>query len=204
MNVFFSNRAGKHAVYHQKDCPYEKRIGEHNRIEITVKQAKKRHYCACKYCGGEKWEKRLLRERVAKWQSQYDLKITYWEDASVFFIETKIGRWKACKEQDSTKYVLYHQNERKPGYHRQHDMKKTASLETIIDYVSKHDKAKEIIRDDYRKLPQSTKQQKQYFQSAKRRAKRAERRRVRRIFAMLEEQQPELKEISIFGYEMSM
>lgn len=41
MNVFFSNRAGKQAVYHQKDCPYEKRIGEHNRIEITVKQAKK-------------------------------------------------------------------------------------------------------------------------------------------------------------------
>ena len=74
--------------------------------------------------------------------------------------------------------------------HRQRDMKSTASFEKILNYVIAHDKAKVIIQNDYRKLPQSTKKQKKYYEIAKRKEQRREIRRVRKrideLFSMIE------------------
>lgn len=65
-------------------------------------------------------------------------------------------------------------------------------------YVSNHDKAKEIIADDYKKLPQDTKKQRKYYRTAERKSKGRQIRRVDSIFLMLEAQDLELRKLSIY------
>ena len=94
------------------------------------------------------------------------------------------------------KYLLYHRNSHIKGmefweavngnFHRQSDVKATESMEKIVEYIVAHDRAKVTIMDDYRKLPTSTKKQKQYFKSAKRKADRKASRRLDSLFLMIE------------------
>jgi len=51
----------------------------------------------------------------------------------------------------------------------------------------------QIIKDDYRKLPKHTKQQKKYYRQAENRNKRQQKKRLYSIFDMLESKNPELK-----------
>ncbi len=81
-------------------------------------------------------------------------------------------------------------------YHRQRDIKETESLERLMSYISKHDKAKAVIMDDYKKLPQTTKAQKKYYRQAKNRAHRSAVRRVDYLFSLLESNDPGLKQMA--------
>lgn len=65
------------------------------------------------------------------------------------------------------------QNE-KGQFHRQKDCAPATSLNKIIFYIAKHDKAKQIIKDDYKKLPKSTKRERKYYNHAKQKMKKRE------------------------------
>ena len=85
-------------------------------------------------------------------------------------ISTENGFWKFFMKDDLGKYVLYHRNVYEKGmpfiaatkgdFHRQADVKADESMANLVKYVVAHDEAKAIIKDDYRKLPQQTRQQK--------------------------------------------
>ena len=85
-------------------------------------------------------------------------------------------------------------------YHRQGDVEPAESLLKLIRYIADHDKAILIIRDDYRKLPQSTKRQKKYYRQAERRVKRLEQRQSRQrmedLFREIEEKDPEMRRLA--------
>ena len=72
-------------------------------------------------------------------------------------------------------------------FHRQADVKPARAIESIIEYIIAHDKAKVIIMDDYRKLPKATKKQKKYYYAAERKQRRTDTRRIDFLFAALEQ-----------------
>ena len=92
--------------------------------------------------------------------------------------------------------LLYHLNRFDPqrstkqlswgDFHRQKDVKATPYIENILSYVEDHDRAKGIIAEDYRRLPQQTRRQRKYYRQAERRERRNQVRRVWDIFEALE------------------
>ncbi len=100
-------------------------------------------------------------------------------DNNVLYLWTDIGFWKVQEKNDL--FVLYHKNhyvqdipfeEMSMGkYHRQTDLGATKSLGRIIKYIVDHDRAKAIMQDDYRNLPQTTKRQKMYYNRVKKKEK---------------------------------
>lgn len=83
-------------------------------------------------------------------------------------------------------------------FHRQKDVKQTDSLVKLVEYIDAHDKAKVVIQDDYHNLPRRTKKQKKYYKQAERKVKREAVKRMDTLFAMLERQNPSLKNVSIY------
>lgn len=196
----------KHMVYHRLGCIYAKRIKAENRKEMSVEQAQKRHYQECKYCAGLLGDVRDHKKTLPKWEQKYHMKFTYEKAVDTLYIQTDIGFWKMYLKEGLGKYLLYHRNTYAKDmdyrsatfgdFHRQVDVKATESLQKIVEYIAAHDRAKVIIMDDYRKLPRSTKQQKKYYQSAERKAKKKAGQRLDALFAALESSESGMKAYS--------
>lgn len=192
----------KKRIYHVGGCIYEKRIKENHRIEMKLRQAKKRGYCACKYCGGIGGYMRVYRKMLESKEKKKKMHFTYVAMEDTCYIRTDIGFWRLSRKQDKQyrkqedQYVLYHLNHydnrmtfdelSRAKFHRQCDVKPTESIGKILAYVEAHDRAKKIIADDYRKLPHATKQQKKYYKNARRKEERRQRRRLDELFDMIE------------------
>ena len=198
------NADKKHRIYHKNGCIHVQRIKKSNRIQLTVKQAEKRGYRACKCCKGLQGDVRILKR---KYKPRQDMSFTYRKPENELYVATGIGFWKICVQRRTGDYLLYHRNFYKTGmnvkeairgeYHRQADVCGTASLESICEYIVAHDRAKVTIMDDYRKLPQRTRKQKHYYRVAERRNRRRAMHRVDRLFAMLEQTDAGMKQYSI-------
>ena len=171
---------------------------------MSKEEAEKRHYCECSYCGGGlKGDLRVMKKAITRWEKNSGIKLTYVERTDTAYISTENGFWKFFMKKELGKYVLYHRNvyskdmpfvvATKGDFHRQSDVKADESMANLVKYVIAHDEAKAIIKDDYRKLPKHTKQQKKYYKQAENRNKRQEKRRLYSIFNMLERNNPELK-----------
>ena len=65
-------------------------------------------------------------------------------------------------------------------------------------YIRANNKDKDVIQDDYHTLPRRTKKQKKYYKQADRKEKREAVKRMDTLFAMLERQNPSLKNVSIY------
>lgn len=63
-------------------------------------------------------------------------------------------------------------------YHRQADVPADDSLLKLVHYIEEHDRAKRIIIEDYRRLPQRTKKQRKFYKKAEQRDRRMQIRRV--------------------------
>ena len=160
----------KNRVYHKERCIYAQRIKWDNIKFMSKDEAEKRHYCECSYCGGLKGSFRVMKKSVKRWEKNNGIKITYVERTDTAYVSTEIGFWKFFKKEGQDKYYLYHRNKYNKDlsfttaingeFHRQGDVKATESIDEIIKYIVAHDEAKVIIKEDYRKLPQHTKQQK--------------------------------------------
>ena len=72
------------------------------------------------------------------------------------------------------------------------------SLVKLVEYIDAHDKAKVVIKDDCHNLPRRKKKQKKYNKQAERKVKREAVKRMDTLFAMLERQNPSLKNVSIY------
>ena len=138
--------------------------------------------------------------------TEYDIHTYYDRKTKILYLRTGIGAWKIRRNRYD-EYHLYHMNHYTPGmdfdrimtagFHDQRDVKPTVTLENLIRYLVEHDKAKQIIADDYRKLPQKTRRERKYYRQAKKREQIKSIQRVDRIFAKLEKKDLELKQHSI-------
>ncbi len=205
MNVVISNTATNYKhIYHRANCFYTNRIKYGNRFIISYSSAKENGMCACKYCSGYDGEIRTRKDEMKAWEKKYNLSIMC--KPFGIFVFTNIGCWKIWYCNETETYVLFHKNfydkslsheeAIKGKYHRQADVKETESLERMISYIANHDKAKIIMVEDYRKLPQDTRAQKKYYRQAQNRARRSAVRRVDSLFALLESNNPELKRMT--------
>lgn len=118
--------------------------------------------------------------------------------SDTLFIRTEFGFWKIyqmdrgfvlyhCSKYDRTKTfeALMHD-----VFHRQCDVLAYESLFKLINYIVEHDRAKRIILEDYKKLPQRTKKQKKYYKKAEQRARRLQIRRVDMLLDSLKTGKP--------------
>ncbi len=185
----------KRKLIHFAGCVYEKRIKDGNKLVRPRFELRAEGWRDCRFCmkragllGQEAlwWEREAFRKGVTL---AYDARV------ETVYLDTGNGFWKVLKN-PSGAFVLYHRNEyrkslseeelKSGGFHRQGDVRPQRSLSALIDYVKKHDQAKLIIADDYRKLPQQTKKQRKYFRQAERRAVRNKARRVWDLFEQIE------------------
>lgn len=174
-------------VFHLGGCPYDNRIRYVNREEVSRTEAVYMGYRACKYCstmrGYHHVNKWYLDQKTGKCGAQFTLAA----DTDTLYIRTDNGFWKIFVK-PGMQYKLYHLNKFDTSlttgqmmhgkYHQQKDVKPTASPNSIIQYIIKHDEAKKIIAEDYRKLPQNTKREKKYYKIARNRNERQKRRQL--------------------------
>ena len=186
MKVMLSTTS-RSKVFHLGGCPYDKRIRYINREEVSRAEAIHMGYRACKFCstmrGYHHIDSRYLKQNTGKCGAQFTLAA----DTDTLYIRTDVGFWKIFAK-PGMQYRLYHLNkfdgaksteEMMHGkYHHQKDVKPTASPGSIIQYIIKHDEAKKIIADDYRKLPQNSRREKKYYQIARNRNERQKRRQL--------------------------
>lgn len=196
----------KQRVYHRCGCMYDRRIKPDNRLELSEEKALRKHYKKCKYCSGMQGDVNIHKKAFVTWEHKKDMRFTFDKQTETLYIQTNIGFWKLFMKEELGMYLLYHCNKFNESmsykesihgdFHRQVDVKATESLEKIVDYIYAHDRAKVKIKDDYRKLPKSTKQQKKYYRAAERRDRRNAMRRLDMIFKSLEKSQSGLRQVS--------
>lgn len=186
------------SVYHRRGCRYADRIRFKNQMMIARGDARQQGYRACKCCCGLGGDLRAQTNagNVGKWQETMHVALTYVKEYDRLYVRTRSGFWQIRPLNGGELYILYHLNQfdahvptrdlMKRSFHRQSDVKQTASLSSLIKYIYRHDQAKEIMEEDYRKLPRSTKRQKKYYWQAKKREQRRSIRRVDELFAMLD------------------
>ena len=211
MIVYISLNADKNnKVYHKQGCFYEKRMKPKYRLGIDKVKARRQHFRECKYCAGLQGEVNIRRQTLNK--KENDIKLSYDKKTDTVYIETAIGFWKVYRDSENGKYNLFHRNKyyknmdievaKRGEYHRQRDVKSTESFEKILNYVIAHDKAKQIIREDYRKLPRTTKRQKKYYEIAKKRERKKEiirvYKRIDDLFSIVESQNGIVKSYSLY------
>ncbi|MCR5746429.1 MAG: hypothetical protein K6G03_01865 [Lachnospiraceae bacterium] len=204
MRAYISD-TGRSKVYHISGCPYEKRIAYKNLIVMNVTQARKAGLHACTCCSGLKGYMKYHGESIETYALENDLKYKYDEDSDTLYIKTDMGFWKIFYV-EHLGFCLNHANRfdinktiyelSKGEFHKQRDTKPAESPMKHIVYLTEHDRAKKIINDDYRKLPQKTKRQRKYYKIAKRREPYRQARRVDDIFRQLEAQS-DIKKYSV-------
>lgn len=190
----------RHKVYHREDCIYGKRIDTKYKRFISEENAKNLGYEECSWCGGLHRAYLNLKENPNYYVKTKKPMKFYWDSKfKGLCVETNVGFWKILKSWNTNKFALYHLNrtvfeskktvkERMDGrHHRQMDVEQTDSIQMILHYISEHDKAKQIMKEhDYRALPQKTKQQRKYYNKAKKKARREENRRIDRLFEQIQ------------------
>lgn len=186
------------SVYHRYGCRYADRISAKNQMIIPRGEARRQGYRTCKCCFGvgRDLQEQIRNGSVDRWANVMHVAITYDDRCDRLFVRTRRGFWQIRPIDGGELYRLYHLNHfdekvptkdlMKQSFHRQTDVKQTTSLDSLIRYIYRHDQAKEIMEDDYRKLPRSTKRQKKYYRQAKKREQRRSIRRVDELFAMLD------------------
>ena len=191
MKVIISNQSNV-KVYHRVGCPHITRINYRNRRDITVGKAKELGYRRCKCCGNLKGSIRALSTSLDVLGNMHSMEIVYQPAEDSVYMRTETSFWKGYWSQKAG-YLLFHVNYydaaktfeelTHSSFHRQNDFKPTESLEKILNYIEEHDKAKTVIEEDYRKLPQKTKKQKKYYRIAERNERS---RKIKRVFNLFE------------------
>lgn len=195
--VVISIASGKHIIYHRPGCPYARRIKIKNKLtvrETTVQDPS--GFCACKYCRGLGGDFRTRKGQLRKWAEVWNMTFRYEPEQNRFYMRTVSGFWMVYEREYDQSYLLYHLNHftedasmealMQGPFHRQKDVVPGRSLEKLVRYADQHDRAKQIIEQDYRGLPRRTKKQKKYYKQAERRAFRSSVRRMDSIFDALE------------------
>lgn len=182
-------------VYHTKKCIHTKRIKEDNKLELTLTQAKKKGYKECQCCHGMSGLILENKTNIKNWKKNNDIKFYYAIKQRTLYVRTEIGFWRISMKRGTDQLLLYHRNNynenltytqaKAGGFHRQTELAQTQSLQKIVEFIIKHDKAKVIIQDDYRKLPRATKKQKKYYNFAKKKEQKKAIQRLDKLFEQI-------------------
>jgi hypothetical protein len=189
--VVISKKSGQ-MIYHEETCPYAKRMQKKYRRYISEQKALEKGYRPCSYCGG------LHGIFLSFVDDSNDLTASYDKKDKALCFRTDVGFWKVLEQGDPKSYRLWHLNGSdfdqnveskylmRRSFHRQVDVKSTTNIGKIVQYIRDHDKAKKIIKDDWKKLPKSTQKQKRYYKQAKKREERKRHKRLDQLFEMIE------------------
>ena len=173
MKVIVSD-ASRKMVYHRGGCIYAARIKSAHRMTLKINDAVRHGYHECSCCSGMKGAVRVSRKALD--QAGQDIAFEYLYD-------DKYDRTKTFE-------ALMHD-----VFHRQSDVPAYESLLKHVNYIVEHDRAKRIILEDYKKLPQRTKKQKKYYKKAEQRARRLQIMRVDMLLDSLKTGKP-LKQLA--------
>lgn len=183
-------------VYHKPGCPYIAKIHKDYRKCVDIDDPKFKRYRACKYCGGVRGWAKVFHKRPGRRKEEERMRCWYDEEWNDLYIKTWCGFWKLRWFEKDQHFGLYHRNQFDPElsdfelmkgpFHRQKDMNSHPQFDSLVHYIFQHDRDKEIAADDYRKLPQQTKKQKQYFRHHKKMAEKAKRKRLDELFKQIE------------------
>ena len=198
MKVIVSD-ASRRMVYHRSGCIYESRIKGAHRMTLRMNDAAGYGYHECSCCSGLKGAVRVSRKQLNQAGRDISFEYLYDEKSDTLFIRTESGFWKIF-HQKGKGFLLYHANRYDQTktfeslmhdfYHRQNDVLPTESLLKLIHYIVEHDKARNIILEDYKKLPQRTKKQKRYYKKAEQKARKLQIRRVDMLLDSLKTGKP--------------
>lgn len=189
--MVISKKSGQ-MIYHEETCPYAKRMQKKYRRYISERNALEKGYRPCSYCGG------LHGIFLGFVDDSNDLTASYDKKDKALCFRTDVGFWKVLEQGDPKSYRLWHLNGNdfdrnveskflmRRSFHRQVDVKSTTNIGKIVQYIRDHDKAKKIIKDDWKKLPKSTQKQKKYYKQAKKREERKRHKRLDQLFEMIE------------------
>lgn len=181
-------------VYHRPECRYARKIYKRNRVQMNWDEAEWKGYRPCKCCDGAAFLYNLELGNIEYFSEQHNLDVDLKDNK--IYVRTDVGCWKIIYKRSNQKFILLHRNyvngrisldevDNAP-YHRQGDMGDSGSIMKYLKYIQKHDEFKMNMPTDYRQMPQDTKQQKAYYQSAKRRSEKRSARRIDNLFLMIE------------------
>ena len=182
-------------VYHNKNCIHVNRIKDANKKELTLTQAKKKGYKECQCCHGMSGLLLENKTNIKEWKQNNDIKFYYAIKQRTLYVRTEIGFWRISMKRGTNLLLLYHRNNyhknltyaqaKAGGFHRQTELTETQSLQKVVEFIIRHDKAKLIIQDDYRKLPKTTKKQKKYYRFAEKKEKKKAMERLDELFEQI-------------------
>ena len=197
MSVVVSDHTNE-KIFHRRTCPYALRISDQHRMEISKNWVAVHGYRKCKCCGKPEFSIRAILASAQKTDARRKMKITYQKSTNTLYLRTGIGFWKIFWKEDLEGFLLYHLNWydaaksteelMSRSFHRQSDVKVTGSLVKLLDYVEKHDRAKQIIAKDFKQLPKRTKRQRKYYKRAERADRKKQADRVMDLFDRIEQQ----------------
>lgn len=184
-------------AYHRANCLFEKKILPKNRLKLTLDEAQEYGCHPCPFCSGLKGDVFVHAGSFDYFSKSKGLNVFYDKANNLLYLWTNVGFWKII-ETHSGKYILWHRNYYSPEmslemgarglFHRQGDVPATYSLDKIVNYIIAHDRAKEIITEDYRKLPRQTKKQKKYYAKAQKRQTKKDMQRIDFLFEQIEKE----------------
>lgn len=194
MGMRIMSRESPNKIYHRPECRYAGRIRKKNRIQMNWEDAEWKGYCPCRFCDGMDFLYKLEKEQIESYAEQFNIDVDL-KDKKIY-IRTDVGCWKILYKIGKQRFILLHRNyvngrisledAEKAPFHRQGDMPESGSIMKYLKYIKEHDKFKQNAPKDYRDLPQSTKRQKLYYKTAKKREEKRSARRLDSLFQLIE------------------
>lgn len=176
-------------LMHKQGCPILKDIPYENTKTYGISKAERKQYLICPFCDGIDGYIRCHKTEFGNFAKKgAEYYIIESPDRQTLYIRTANGFWQIYTNPDNT-YRLKHRNKFSPDmawdklmagqFRNQSDCKPNISLIEIMNYIIKHDQAKMILHTKgYQYLPKDSKKQKDYYRSAKNKAKRQEKKRL--------------------------
>lgn len=190
-------------VYHRPECRYARKIYKRNWVQMNWEDAEWKGYRPCKCCDGAAFLYELELDSIECFAKKHNLDVDLKNNK--IYVRTDVGCWKIVYKRSNQKFILLHRNyvngrigidevDDAP-YHRQGDMVDSGSIMKYLKYIQKHDEFKQNMLADLNRMPQDTKLQKAYYQSAKKREAKRNARRLDNLFRMIERKEG-IKQIS--------
>ena len=192
-------------VYHRPECRYARKIYKRNRMQLPWQDAERKGYRPCKCCNTMKFLYGLEQDAIEAFCKQQHSMDADFVNNEVY-VRTDVGCWKIHYKAKEQKFILFHRNYvkghialedvEKVPYHRQRDMHEAGSIMRMLRYIQGHDEFRQFGPADYRQMPRRTRQQRHYYNSAKRLQEKRTARRLDSLFLMIEKKEG-IKQLSM-------
>lgn len=180
--MYICSKSHGEKIYHCQSCAYAGKIKQHNRIFYHTKtEAMAQGYRACNCCAPVARKFRAEKKALMTYAKENSINI--WLEDNAIYIETGIGAWKIIETEKSRRLILFHANrenykwcQKKNGkiihhYHIQKDISSQTILR-YMEYIYSHDLWRASKRDEYKRMPVSTKAQRKKRGEEKEKARR--------------------------------